>query len=88
MLWFFLNLLLLALVLVFVFNSELRFSPRFSTNKLEGISRLITDETQDRSREERDEILKNTRMLTRSSFLFSMIQEINWPGGKLPYRQK
>ena len=58
MLWFFLNLLLLALVLIFVFNSEIRFSPRFSTNRLEGLSRLITDETQDKSRAERDEILQ------------------------------
>lgn len=58
MLWFFLNLLLLALVLIFVFNSEIRFSPRFSTNRLDGLSRLITDETQDKSRAERDEILQ------------------------------
>lgn len=58
MLWFFLNLLLLALVMVFVFNSELRFSPRFSSNRLEAISRLITDETQDQSREERDAVLR------------------------------
>jgi two-component system sensor histidine kinase CpxA len=58
MLWFFLNLLLLALVLIFVFNSELRFSPRFSTNRLEGISHLITEETQDMARAQRDEILQ------------------------------
>jgi two-component system sensor histidine kinase CpxA len=58
MLWFFLNLVILGAVLIFVFNSEIRFSPRFSTNRLESISRLLTEETQDRTPEERGEILK------------------------------
>jgi two-component system sensor histidine kinase CpxA len=58
MLWFFLNLLLLALVLIFAFNSEIRFSPRFSTsNRLESIGRLIAYETQDKTRAESDSIM-------------------------------
>jgi two-component system sensor histidine kinase CpxA len=59
MLWFFLNLLLLGLVLAFVFNSDLRFSPRFSsTNRLETLSHQLTEETEGSTRVERDEILQ------------------------------
>lgn len=71
MLWFFLNLLFLALVLIFVFNSELRFSPGFSPNRLEALARLITDETLDKTRTERDEILERfTEVYQVEFFIF------------------
>lgn len=61
MLWFFLNLLLLAVIFLVVFGMNVRFDPNstFSGagNRLETISRLIVSETDERSREERDEIL-------------------------------
>jgi two-component system sensor histidine kinase CpxA len=63
MLWFFLNLLLLSIFLFCFFNPRFRTErglPFFSesTNRIEAVTRLITGEVQDSSREERDEILK------------------------------
>ncbi|MEO7508023.1 MAG: hypothetical protein ABIZ95_12350, partial [Pyrinomonadaceae bacterium] len=63
MLWFFLNLLLLGVVGLFVFNLNLRFAPgsRFlgeSANRMEALARLITEETRNGDRARRDEALK------------------------------
>jgi hypothetical protein len=60
MLWFFLNLVLLAVVLLFVFNLNVRSSPgsRFWSNRLELMARPITEETRGRDRAFRDEVLK------------------------------
>lgn len=63
MLWFFLNLLLLAVVGLFVFNLNLRFAPgsRFfgeSANRMEALARLVTEETRGGDRARRDEALK------------------------------
>jgi len=59
MLWFFLNLLLLAAIFLLIFGLNVRFDPgsRFFGNRLETVSRLITGETDEHTREERDEIL-------------------------------
>lgn len=60
MLWFFLNLVLLGVVLLFVFNLNVRSAPgsRFWSNRLESMSRPITEETEGRDRAFRDEVLK------------------------------
>lgn len=63
MFWFFLNLLLLCGILLLIFNLNFRFDPRSrffggSTNRMEALSRLITSETDDKTKEERDEVLK------------------------------
>ncbi len=60
MLWFFLNLVLLGVVLLFVFNLNVRSAPgsRFWSNRLESMSRPITEETRGRDRAFRDEVLK------------------------------
>ncbi len=61
MLWFFLNLLLLAAMFLIFFGINVRFDPNsmFSGagNRLENISRLIVSELDEKSREERDEIM-------------------------------
>lgn len=64
MLWFFLNLLLLGVILWLIFNLNFRFeqnSPFFggATNRIESVIRLIEEETNEKSRAERDTILKN-----------------------------
>jgi two-component system sensor histidine kinase CpxA len=59
--WFFLNLLIISGILLFIFNLDFRFSPRSplfqSNNRIEAVSRLISNEFADASREERDQIL-------------------------------
>ena len=61
MLWFFLNLLLLAAIFFLLFN--FRFAPdsplfRGPDYRIESITRQIANETNDKTRVERDEILK------------------------------
>jgi two-component system sensor histidine kinase CpxA len=63
MAWFFLNLVLLGVILFLIFNLNFRFSPRSpffggSRNRIEAVTRLITREVNQKSREERDEILR------------------------------
>lgn len=60
MLWFFLNLVLLGVVLLFVFNLNVRSAPgsRFWANRVETMARPITEETSGRDRTFRDEVLK------------------------------
>ena len=59
--WFFLNLLILAAILLFIFN--FRFDSRssffLSANRIEALTRVIESETNYKSKAERDEILKN-----------------------------
>lgn len=60
MAWFFLNLLFLGAALWIFFSLSFRFDYTFITgltNKLDSVSRLIEDESNGRSREERDEVL-------------------------------
>lgn len=60
-LWFFLNLLLLGVILAFIFNFKFDSRSSFfagASNKIETVTRLIESETNEKSREERDEILK------------------------------
>jgi two-component system sensor histidine kinase CpxA len=62
-LWFFLNLLLLGAMLFLIFNFNFRPDPRSrffgtSANRIEAVSRLIVSETDEKSREERDDILQ------------------------------
>ncbi|MGI8788934.1 MAG: HAMP domain-containing protein [Pyrinomonadaceae bacterium] len=61
MLWFFLNLLVLAAIFLLLFN--FRFAPqspifRSANYRIEDVTRSISDETFDKTRAERDEILK------------------------------
>ncbi len=61
MLWFFLNLLILGAILLLIFN--FRFDSRSSSflrssNRIEAVTRQIESETSEKSRTERDEILK------------------------------
>lgn len=61
MIWFFLNLLFLAVALSVFFSLSFRFDYRFitgMTNKMDPISRLIEDEATNKTRVERDEILR------------------------------
>jgi two-component system sensor histidine kinase CpxA len=62
MFWFFLNLLLLGAIFFLVFNLSLRFDPRSSflgaTNRIESVARQISNEVDEKTREERDAILK------------------------------
>jgi two-component system, OmpR family, sensor histidine kinase CpxA len=63
MLWFFLNLLLLGAIFWLIFNLNFRFegnSPFFggASNRIETVARLINQETNEKSREERDTVLK------------------------------
>lgn len=60
--WVLLNLLCLGGILLFIFNLDFRFSPRSpffreSANRIEAVSRLISDEISDKTRDERDQIL-------------------------------
>lgn len=62
MLWFFLNLLLLAAIFLIVFN--FRFAPnsplfRGTDYRIESLTRQIANETNDKTRAERDRILKS-----------------------------
>ena len=59
MLWFFLNLVLLGVVLLFVFNLNVRSAPgsRFWANRFESMAPLITEETRGRDRAFRDQVL-------------------------------
>ncbi|MEQ1604665.1 MAG: HAMP domain-containing sensor histidine kinase [Pyrinomonadaceae bacterium] len=63
MLWFFLNLMLLAVVFLLIFGLSFRFepwSPLFggTGNRIEAVSRIITSEIDGKTRDERDDILK------------------------------
>jgi two-component system sensor histidine kinase CpxA len=60
MLWFFLNLVLLGVVLLFVFNLNVRSSPgsRFWANRFESMAPQITEETRGHDRVFRDTVLK------------------------------
>lgn len=60
-LWFFLNLLLLGAMLFLIFNFRPDPRSRFfgsSANRIEAVSRLIVGATDEKTREERDEILR------------------------------
>jgi len=62
--WFFLNLLVLGLILFVFFSYNFRFRPNsgfsnFFTGNIESVTRQIGVETDDKTRIERDEILKN-----------------------------
>jgi two-component system, OmpR family, sensor histidine kinase CpxA len=63
MAWFFLNLVLLGVILFLIFNLNFRFSPRSpffggSANRIGAVTRLITREMNGITRAERDEVLK------------------------------
>lgn len=63
MAWFFLNLVLLGVILFLIFNLNFRFSPRSpffggSANRIGAVTRLITREVNGISRVERDVVLK------------------------------
>lgn len=63
MLWVFLNLLLLGAILWLIFSLNFRFEPEMpffggTTNRIESVARLIERELDEKSRAERDEILK------------------------------
>jgi two-component system sensor histidine kinase CpxA len=73
MLWFFLNLLILGVVLFFVFNLNFRVSPgsRFfgeSPYRTEALARLITEETRGGTRAQRDEVLRKYSAAYRVEF--------------------
>lgn len=67
MVWFFLNLLLLAAIFLIFFGINVRFDPNSmisgAGNRLEYAARLIISEADERSREERDDILKKYGVL-------------------------
>lgn len=59
--WFFLNLLVLAAILFFIFNFRFDSRPAssfLSTNKIEAVTRIIESEVNAKLRQERDEILR------------------------------
>lgn len=63
LMWFFVNLLLLGAILFLIFNFSFRPDPRSrffgsSANRIEAVSRLITSEADEKTREERDEVLR------------------------------
>jgi two-component system sensor histidine kinase CpxA len=63
MLWFFLNLILLGTILFLIFNLNFRFEPNSpffggATNRIETVSRHISRDIDEKSREERDQILR------------------------------
>ncbi|MDQ3061703.1 MAG: HAMP domain-containing histidine kinase [Acidobacteriota bacterium] len=70
MLWFFLNLLLLAAIFLILFN--FRFAPssffRGTAYRIETVARLINEETNEKTRAERNEILKGYGELNRVEF--------------------
>ncbi len=71
MLWFFLNLLLLGAVLWVVFNFYFRFDSRaslFRSSRIEAVTRLIESEMNEKSRAERDEVLKKYSETYRTEF--------------------
>lgn len=75
MLWFFLNLLLLGaifwLIFSFTFRPEGNSTVFATTNRIETVARLIGTETNDKTREERDAVLKNyTDAYKAEFFLF------------------
>ena len=63
MLWFFLNLIILAAIFLLIFGLNIRFdrgSPFYggASNRIETVTRLIESATDEKSRDERDEILQ------------------------------
>jgi two-component system, OmpR family, sensor histidine kinase CpxA len=63
MLWFFLNLILLGTILFLIFNLNFRFEPNSpffggATNRIETVSRHISRDIDEKSREQRDAILR------------------------------
>ncbi len=77
MLWFFLNLLLLAAIFLILFN--FRFAPqsaffRGTAYRIETVARLVNEETNEKIRAERDEVLKRYGELNRVElFLFDNV---------------
>jgi two-component system sensor histidine kinase CpxA len=62
--WFFLNLLVLGVILLVFFSYNFRFRPNsglssFFTGNIESITREISNEIEDKTRAERDEILRS-----------------------------
>lgn len=75
MLWFFLNLLLLAAIFLLIFGLSFRFepgSPLFggSANRIDAIARLIESDVDEKSRSERDDILKRYSEAYKVDFFF------------------
>lgn len=73
MLWFFLNLLLLGLILALIFKTSSNFDSRSgllarSANRIEAVTRLIESEMNDKTRAERDEVLKKYAETYRVEF--------------------
>ena len=71
MLWFFLNILLLAAIFFILFN--FRFAPqspffRGTAYRIETVTRQITDETSEKTRAERDEVLRKYGELNNVEF--------------------
>jgi two-component system sensor histidine kinase CpxA len=63
MLWVFLNLLVLGAILWLIFNLNFRFEPNApffggTTNRIEAVTRLLEREMDEKSRAERDEVLR------------------------------
>lgn len=61
--WVFMNLVLLGGILLFIFNLDFRFTPRSpffseSANRIEAVSRLISMELSESTREEQDAVLE------------------------------
>lgn len=70
MLWFFLNLLLLGAIFLALFNFRLAPQSFFrgTAHRIETVARLINEETNEKSRAERDEILKRYGEQNRVEF--------------------
>lgn len=70
MLWFFLNLLLLGAIFLILFNFRFALSSfsRGPSYRIETVARLINEETNEKTRAERDEILKAYGELNRIEF--------------------
>src|SRR5262249_37668289 len=75
--WFFLNLLLLAVALVLIFNLQFNvnpLSPLFgqSSKRIEAVGQLISEESRNKTREERDAIVQRyTEAYGVTFFLFA-----------------
>ncbi|MFN0279157.1 MAG: sensor histidine kinase [Pyrinomonadaceae bacterium] len=73
MIWFFLNLLLLGAIFLLIFGLNVRFdrnSPFYGggSNRIEAVSRIIEGATDEKPREERDEILKRYSEVYKVNF--------------------
>lgn len=84
-LWFFLNLMVLGAILFLIFNFNFRPDPRSrlmgAANRFEAVSRIIVSATDEKTREERDEILQRySEAYNVQFYLFDF--EGNQLGGK------